>query len=370
MMVISRKKVCKVMSILLVVIMSINICEIPTFATNGENQQAVKGTKNEMTENTLDLSRDEMIAVLVEQGYTEGTAGALNEEDLVYVYDGIKNGNVIDVNTCSMEVDNLAEIEALYSYSEEELMAMGVDADDIHKTKEQLEEMYNMNDSQLKQEYGFNEVDMKLFRRAVENGKDANTEKRSYGKELKNPVNASGSITASEMTYTQTVTSNSSSKPNYTVKLSYTWNSVYYLAIYNDKLVAAWGGNLNTKNDSGFAKYYNWVSYGGAFGSTKVQTKSMTVDVTPNAGIEFTFPQSYGICSNGNRAKTKTGYATFTLYQTKKQGYDTTLVSYYCRRVISVKSANISISSNGPSVSLSIGGAWDKTTQMKTTITY
>lgn len=96
----------------------------------------------------------------------------------------------------------------------------------------------------------------------------------------------------------------------------------------------------------------------------------MTTDVTPNAGVQFTFPQSYGTCSNGNAAKTKSGFASFTLYQTKKQGYDTTLISNYCHRVVSVQSASISISASGPSVSLSIGGDWDTTTQKQTMLAY
>lgn len=153
-----------------------------------------------------------------------------------------------------MEIDNLAEIEAFYSYSTDELVAMGIDEDAIQETEAQLEKMYNMNDLQLKQEYGLNEVNSKLFRKAVENGKAANAEEQNYGKELENAVSTSGSITSSEMTYTQSVTSNSSSLPNYTVKLSYTWKSVYALACFDDKIVAAWGGNLNSKNYSASAQ--------------------------------------------------------------------------------------------------------------------
>ncbi len=366
---VTSKKAVQVFATVMVVFMCISICASTAFAAGKHTQNQVEYSESE-ADKVVSLDHDEMIDALVEEGYTEETAEALSEEDLEYVYSGIESGDLVDVYTCSMEVDNLAEIEAFYSYSEEELIAMGIDEEAIQETEEQLEEMYNMNNSQLEQEYGLDEVDAKLFRKAVENGKAANVEERSYGKELENPVSASGSITSSEMSYTQSVTSNSSTLPNYTVKLSYTWKSVYALAVYNDKIVAAWGGNLNSKSYSTTAKYYNWSTVGGSFGSTKVKTKSMTVDVTPNAGVEFTFPQSYGTCSNGNAAKTKTGSASFTLYQTKKQGYDTTLISNYCHRVISVKSASISISASGPSVSLSIGGAWDKTSQKKTTIAY
>lgn len=48
------------------------------------------------------------------------------------------------------------------------------------------------------------------------------------------------------MEYTQTVTNKSTKKkPKYDVVISYTWKSVYSLAIFDDEIVVGWGGRLN-----------------------------------------------------------------------------------------------------------------------------
>ena len=97
----------------------------------------------------------------------------------------------------------------------------------------------------------------------------------------------------------------------------------------------------------------------------------MTSKETVQAGIEFIFPQSVTPKDTLDfDYKTRSGYAQFTLYQTKKQGYDTKVLSNYCHRVISVGSASIGFSVSGPSVGLSIGSAYDTTEQKKSSISY
>ena len=90
----------------------------------------------------------------------------------------------------------------------------------------------------------------------------------------------------------------------------------------------------------------------------------MEIEVSPNQGIEFSFPQGKAYC------KTKRGIAQFMLYQTKERGLDTKLVSQYCHRVFSVQSADISITSSDVGPSISITTAWDATAQKRTTIGY
>lgn len=96
----------------------------------------------------------------------------------------------------------------------------------------------------------------------------------------------------------------------------------------------------------------------------------MTPTETAQAGIEFEFPQAVANLSSTVAPKTKSGYAKFTLYQTKFRGYDTKVLSNYCHKIIAIGGATISISASGPSVGISIGYAYDKTAQKASTIRY
>lgn len=314
------------------------------------------------TENT-----DDYISVLVEHGYTKETAEVLPAEDQKEIAEKLlTNPDDVDITTLSMEVDMLSEVESFFEYSEEELIAMGATEEKIVKTREELLYYYGLSNDDLSKELDVNETEAAMLKQAIAAGMESNENPSSK----KCGVTASGSITSSEMTYTQSVTNNStSSAPSYAVKLSYTWKEVYALAVFSDEIVAAWGGGLNTKSISSSAKYYNWSTIGGSFG-TYYTSKSMSKTETVQAGIEFKFPQSVYKDLSSNCPKTKTGYAKFTLYQTKFQGYDTKVLSNYCHKVISVGGGSISISASGPSVSLSIGSGYDKTAQKASTIKY
>lgn len=307
------------------------------------------------------------VQLLVSQGYTVETASALSAEDRLEIAQMIRtNPSKIDINTLSLEVDNLMEIEALFSYSDAELNSMGADLSKVNKTKNELLTLCE-NKSVMARSLNANDVQVDMIRRAVEKGLENKRSGKGYDK--KTGVNASGSITTSEMTYTQSVSDYStSSKPEYKVNISYTWKEVYALAVFDDVIVAAWGGGFNTKSISSRARYYRWASVGGDYGSYHTY-KTMDKTETAQAGIEFEFPQSV---SNGwnEAAKTKSGYAKFTLYQNQYQGYDTKVLSHYCHQVISLGGASIGISASGPSVGITIGKGYDTTAQKATTLTY
>lgn len=311
------------------------------------------------------------ISIMRQYGYTSETAAALPVEDQQEVVDELlKNPGKVDICTMTLEVDTLSEIESFFSYTDEEMIAMGADASKLEETREELEALNDMSDKELAEELKITTTESKLFHRAVQKGKNNKKRGNYHGK--KSGVNASGSITSSEMSYTQNVTDNSTStKPNYSVKLSYTWKQVYWLACFNDTIVAAWGGGLNTKGISSSAKYNKYFIVGGSFGSY-VMSESMSKEQVAQAGIKFTFPQSIQVVPNNDESvlKTEKGYAKFTLYQTKKQGYDTKLLSNYCHKVISLAGATIGINATGPSVSISISTAYDKTPQKASTLSY
>lgn len=307
------------------------------------------------------------VSILVENGYSTETAEALpTKEQIVIAEKLLEAPEDVDISTFSMEVDMLSEIESFFKYSEDELVAMGATKEKIADAKKELLHYYGLSDAELAQTLNIDATEAKMFKKAIEAGLEFDSENviRKAG------VSASGSITSSEMTYTQTKTNNStSSAPAYEIKLSYTWKEVYALAILDDKIVAAWGGGLNTKDISSSAKYYDYRAIGGSFGSY-YKSKKMTKTETVQAGIEFEFPQSYANPTAQYAAKTKTGYAQFTLYQTQYQGYDTKVLSNYCHKVISIGGGSIDISASGPSVSLSIGYGYDTTTQKASTIAY
>lgn len=317
---------------------------------------------------------EQMIESLVEAGYTDETARALEYEDVKEVYECICNGMIVDVYTCAVENDILSEIEEYLSYEHEELIDMGFTEEEILNVDKKIAEISVLEDLELCEKYNIDKAQVKALRKAIEKGNQNRNGENGEKKLTKNKVRASGSITSSEMTYTQTVTSTSTTLPSYNVKLSYTWKEVYFLGVFTDKIVVAWGGNLNCDKERGTAKYYTWEDVGGDFGQLKT-LYSMNVEVCPNTGIIFSFPQSVECASwSDGLLKTKSGSATFKLYQTKTRGYDTRLVSTYCHRVISISGADISftVSSSevGGGATLSIGGAWDTSAQKRTTISY
>lgn len=125
--------------------------------------------------------------------------------------------NKIGTTTLSMEVDMLAEIEAFFAYSEEELISMGTTEEKIDRTREELLGYYDLSDEKLAKKLNINKIEASLIKKAIEAGLAS---KGKAGK--KSGVLASGSITASEMKYTQDVFDYSTSLgPEYRVYLSY-----------------------------------------------------------------------------------------------------------------------------------------------------
>jgi len=304
------------------------------------------------------------IRILVNSGYTEGTAMALAPEERFKIAQNIVNDpSKVDIYTISMEIDNLAEIEALFSYSELELESMGADLNKVYKTKKELLKLCD-NQSIMAQKINISDIQADMIRRAVEKGIENRESGKGYNKI--NDINASGSITTSEMSYTQVVDDQSTTQaPKYEVTIAYTWKEVYALAIFDDVIASAWGGGFNTKNINSNANYHDYTNIGDDFGSYYT-CRDMTKTETPQTGIEFEFPQS--VYRSGDIApKTKNGYAQFTLYQNQFQNYDTKVVSAYGHQIISV-GVSVTISDSPVSVDFSI--AYDETDQKTTTLTY
>ena len=313
-------------------------------------------------------SYKEFIDLLVKNGYTYETAAALSLDERNYVVNALKKDSEnVDIVTTGMEIDQLAEIESLYAYSEEELKEMGADMDSIHAAKEEFNSYYKMSNADLAEELAISEVEAKIIKMAIKNGKERKSKNRKQG------VSASGSISSSKLTYTQTVSKYTLSgyKLAYMVTISYAWANPYTSFGFDDVIAVAWGGGYMHKSKSDWPSSYSSANiqyYGFDISGWKSykKTKNYLEDIIiTNAAISFSFPQSL----SNDLYKTKRGSATVPLYLNSNGKNDTYVLSNYCHRVLSV-GGGISASVSGPSVSLTIGTKYDKTPQKKTMIKY
>jgi hypothetical protein len=319
---------------------------------------------------TTNVSTDKMDEVLIKYGYTRGTAEAMQYESKVKAVDLLmRDPSKANIQTTILEVDVLSEIESFLSCTDEELLSTGVSKDKINQSKNDINKILNMDNQTLRSVYGINDTEIKMLRQAAQNGKKIREGKiLRDNKNIENPVNASGSITEAEMSYTQLVFDISNGgNPTIWVNGSYNWNSVFFLGVFTDDMAFAWGGGLNAKNISGSADYYTWDTIGGPFGSY-AKSESFRIEHVPQAGMIVKFPQASNP-SGTVAAKTKSGSVTFTLYQTQRQGYDTRIVSCYSHQVL-VVTGGISITASGPSVDLSVGLGYDSSPQRSYIISY
>ncbi|MDE5974755.1 MAG: hypothetical protein K2G73_08820 [Eubacterium sp.] len=323
----------------------------------------ISGNSFAFAADNIQLTNDDML--LVNYGYPEESIDALSLEQRKELVKALNdNPDNVKIETSVLELDNLAEIESFMGTSDDVLVEMGADLSAIISNRYELNEISKQTDVEIAAERDISLTEAKYLKKSIEKGR---SEDNSYDcKDKDNAITASGSISSSKLTYTQLYSNKSTSTaPSYNVTLTYNWISPYTLTIFTDEIVTAWGGNLNSSNISAKASYYydrgtKWDTY--------FKQNAMTINETVNKGIEFKFPQS--IAGLSTQVRTKTGSATFNIYQTKMQGYDTKILSQYCHRVLSVGSASIGISASGPSVGISVGGAWDTSPQRSTTIRY
>lgn len=315
---------------------------------------------------TLD---DYKLNLLVQHGYTVGTAEALPEEAKNEIYESLLNNpNSVDITTTFLEVDALSEIEAFLSHTDEELIDIGLDQSDIDENNAQINTMINMTDKELKENYKYNDVEIKLLKKSVENGKKIRNNEIKVPSKNDTSVNASGTIAASKLAFTQNVTDNTPGKaPNYRVQNSFDWATPTLIGGLSDSVVIAWGGGLNLDTNSalGNSKYYVPNGAGTAWSvenPNPTKTIPMTYVQKIQEGITYTFKQN-------DTGKVRNGYASTTIYQTKYQGYDTNVVSIYAHKTISV-GANITISVSNTNASITPNFAYDSTPQKSKAIKY
>jgi len=136
--------------------------------------------------------------VLSKFGYSDELIKVWPTEDKEKVAKAIlDNPDNVSFSTCVMEIDNISEIESIVNTSDEELISAGVSEDKIKEMRKEINNIRNANDSELKEEYGVDDTEIKVLRKALTVNPDYKI------KDIENKVTASGSISTATMTYTQ-----------------------------------------------------------------------------------------------------------------------------------------------------------------------
>lgn len=316
------------------------------------------------------VNREKMIETLVDNGYAQETAEALEESKLEEIYDSICDGSMLDISTCAMEVDTLSEIENYLSCTEEELLDCGLTEDEIDTYDQELSDLLYMSNQELKQNFSLSNTEVKVLRLAEENGIENRENGIDDEKKINNEVCASGALTSSDIKYTQSVANQSTSKkPKYVVNLSYAWKYAYWYAALDDKIAVAWGGKLNSMSEVGTA-YYNDYNPNTYKWNEVISNKRMGEEPKINKGYIFDFPQCYGKAKTRGvlGGKSRTGFATCTLYNNRFQNLSTKITSNYCHEVIGWDhKISIGVPAAGE---ISIGSDYEKTSTRQTNIRY
>ncbi len=315
------------------------------------------------------ISENGMNQALLERGYTKDTVQALSDSDRRELYNVVRKGGRVEISTIAKEIDNLSEMENILKKSRKELKKMGCTDAEITREKKAVRKICRSSRKTLKGKYKLDDTEIRFIKEldASVLGALKSADERDE-KEIRQPVQASGSIASTQMKYTQAVADKSRKKPDYHVVLSYKLRYPFQLGLFSDKIAAAWGGGLNTSKEKGRASYSLTNGTRGGWKKSKIKYRKMSVNAVPNRGIKFAFPQAFG--KGANVYKTKSGSASFNLYQHGKKRKDTKIVSYYCHRSVKMGNSGISITAGGAGVNLCPGKAWSKTKQRRTTISY
>ena len=331
-----QKKFFKVLTLSLITILLLN-SNSAVFAANGANNER----KSEK--------------VLLDAGYPQATIDQLSEVDkqeLYQVY--LKYPDKTTFTSTVLEVDVLAEIDSYVNLTYDQKIKTGATDEKIKEADKEIESLREMSNEEIKNKFMYDDVRVKLLREALEPDTD------SKARDEVNDVNASGSITASEMTLTLTTTNYSTStQTNYWNYISFSWSDWYFFGIFNDKIPIAWGGNLLFVPISNNINYYYQPQ--SSWGGYSQSAQASYIETTINAGGYYQFPQTI----SGDKAK----FGSFTFYIKQNGRYNTLskIITQFAHQILTIGSSDISVS-GAPTIS--IGAAYDTSAQLSNQITY
>lgn len=312
--------------------------------------------------------------ILIDFGMDEDQVlGMDSKKKLELAQSVLVNPDNVDYSETVSEVDEIMAIETVVNSSDDELLACGMEEDDVVNAREIVDELMSMNDEEIKESYGRNDEQIKLLRVALEESDDY------Y---VKNPestvVSSSGNISTSQLTFTLTTVDTRSSTckaVSYWVGTYFRWNQEPYFQ-GQDEIAMCWGGNLNSKDLS--RDYYNngdLRATGNGTNYAKVTAPNWlagtvcgTISQTVNAGIVYKLDKGIVISTGPTlTVPISYGYTYHTLYQEKRQGYSTKVLAQYGHRVPSFWVSSFSFTSLP---SINIGEGLDTSNQLESTLIY
>ncbi|WP_117161283.1 hypothetical protein [Paraliobacillus sp. X-1268] len=306
------------------------------------------------SELNVDKNNDD---ILIEFGFDAETIELMpvdKKQELAEII--IEDPSKVDLDVSYFHLDNLSIIEFFANTDESELQELGLSSEEVELIENDLDDLREITKDEALETLELDTVGYKMLQNALEENPEYNT------KEVleENTITASGYISSSKLKYTQSVANKSTkTKPQYNVGINFNWTTPYYNYLFTDRIAVAWGGGLNSKNISSSAYYYN-TNTAVTKWSKLSKNYSWSKSETPNKGIVFSTNQTSNV---GN--KLKTGYVFLDLYQNKKVGKDTKIVSQFAHQIVKIGGVSIS-----GSPSITIGTGYNKSQQRSSTITY
>jgi hypothetical protein len=262
-----------------------------------------------------------------------------------------------------MIVDNLEQIENFMAASDEELIEMGADVDQIEPERKKLEAWYSKTNEELASILEIDVTESKYVRKSIERGKEraANNIQSDKSEKSGQLVTASGNLSRAMLSFSWSLTDTSYYlfPVEYRINISYNWNGYYQNNTFTDRIMVGWSHGLVPNGASGIAQYWNvdtgWITQPRFL--NWYDNRTMTHGSTSAAGgYQFNIPQQI---SNNNALKpnprNKQGSTTLRIAQRSKQNMDAQIIAKYYHKVIAVNSVSFTIPKG---VSINIGTGW------------
>ncbi len=281
----------------------------------------------------------------VELGYPADTANELSVKDLTDLYQAKEEGREVNVSTCVLEIDSMEEIRDFLKYGAERMLKEGGNKEEILNAQADIDELFRKTDKELEKENGLSSAEVKVLREIQGGIKEKHEDKEC-------DVTASGDLAQATCKVTVSCTSNGTKKRpvQYDVKATFNWKNAP-LFKFSDKLVIAWGGDLNLDDNktSATTRYYknNGGDYGDFAYSYDLSDKEVKEYI--QKGCKYTVKMK----KTGSKY-CKSGTANARIYQTKKEGKESKIITKYGHAKLATGLGGISISKT-PGITFGVG---------------
>ena len=316
--------------------------------------------------------------IIMDYGYSENEVELMPADEKLSLAKAIvRNPEYVSVTSTVKAFDELSEIEFFVNLDTPQLLELGIPEDSIQECKNLIEELKQMSDEQLKENYQISDEKVKLCRMALE------PDENYYLKDVETPVTTSGTISTSYMTFKLSKYSNSyncNPAVSYRVFTYFEWlNEPFFQS--KDEVGITWGGNLAQKNHRRVIHTATKPPDRARVVTTEGTANSTFdfppfgftcdgIDIAVNQGLKNWFYKEMYDGPNGYQARVKAGYTYVTIYQNKAQGYAADLAATYAHATYSLGWSGISFSKSGASVGFTPQSGFDYSSTLHENISY